>query len=78
MEFPAPGGFFSQEAGVNKQAIVHDALRRSNLVAFAGDGRPDLAPALLIPAERRFARDWLAGALDARRKISSDAPLECD
>lgn len=66
MEPPAPGEFFSQEAGVNKLAIVRDALRRSNRVAFAGDGRPDLDPALLIPAEWRFARGWLAGALDAR------------
>jgi 2-hydroxy-3-keto-5-methylthiopentenyl-1-phosphate phosphatase len=32
-------------------------------VAFAGDGRPDLASALLIASKRRFARSWLAQKL---------------
>jgi 2-hydroxy-3-keto-5-methylthiopentenyl-1-phosphate phosphatase len=35
-------------------------------VAFAGDGRPDLAPALLAPPERRFARRTLARLLTER------------
>ncbi len=66
MQLPERGDFFSPETGVNKQAIVRDALRRSALVAFAGDGRPDFEPSLLVPVERRFARGWLAGALTAR------------
>jgi 2-hydroxy-3-keto-5-methylthiopentenyl-1-phosphate phosphatase len=49
--------------GVNKLAIVRDALDRSEKVAFAGDGRPDLAPALLVPPGRRFAKSWLAKKL---------------
>ncbi|MBF0619335.1 MAG: haloacid dehalogenase-like hydrolase [Candidatus Omnitrophica bacterium] len=61
----APEGspFFSPDLGVNKMAVVRDALSRYKKVAFAGDGRPDLAPALLVPPERRFAKAWLAKKL---------------
>jgi 2-hydroxy-3-keto-5-methylthiopentenyl-1-phosphate phosphatase len=51
---------------VNKVAIVQDALQRSDRVAFAGDGRPDLRPALLVPPSLRFARGWLAETLSER------------
>jgi 2-hydroxy-3-keto-5-methylthiopentenyl-1-phosphate phosphatase len=51
---------------VNKVAIVQDALKRSDCVAFAGDGRPDLRPALLVQPRLRFARGWLAEALSER------------
>ena len=44
-------------------AVVKDALKQSNRVAFAGDGRPDLAPALLVEPRRRFAKHWLAKKL---------------
>ena len=47
-------------------AILRDALTRSDRVAFAGDGRPDLKPAVLVLPERRFARGWLAEALRER------------
>ncbi len=63
MILPETSPFFSPELGINKVAIVRDALQRSDQVAFAGDGRPDLAPALLVPPERRFARSWLAKRL---------------
>ncbi len=63
MRLPDPSPFFSADLGVNKVAVVRDALRRSPKVAFAGDGRPDLAPALLVPPERRFAKSWLAKKL---------------
>jgi 2-hydroxy-3-keto-5-methylthiopentenyl-1-phosphate phosphatase len=46
--------------------IVRDALKRSERVAFAGDGRPDLEPALLVKPELRFARGWLADAFGER------------
>jgi 2-hydroxy-3-keto-5-methylthiopentenyl-1-phosphate phosphatase len=46
--------------------IVRDALKRSERVAFAGDGRPDLEPALLVKPEFRFARGWLADAFRER------------
>ena len=63
MRLPEPSPFFSQELGVNKVAVVRDALAKYEKVAFAGDGRPDLAPALLVPPERRFAKAWLAHKL---------------
>ncbi len=66
MTLPGASPFFSREIGVDKEAIVRDALERADAVAFAGDGRPDLAPALLVEPGHRFARGWLADALDAR------------
>jgi 2-hydroxy-3-keto-5-methylthiopentenyl-1-phosphate phosphatase len=56
------GPFASHELGVDKAAVVRDALARSDRVAFAGDGYPDLAAAELVPAERRYARGDLAAA----------------
>lgn len=66
MSLPERSPFFSPTKGVNKLEIVKDALKRSDQVAFAGDGRPDLDPALLVPPQRRFARGWLAKALSER------------
>lgn len=63
MRLPDHSPFFSAELGVNKVAVVRDALNRCEKVAFAGDGRPDLAPALLVPPSRRFAKAWLAKKL---------------
>ncbi len=63
IRLPEASPFFSKEVGVDKTAIVSDALNRAATVAFAGDGPPDLAPALLVPPERRYARGWLAGEL---------------
>jgi 2-hydroxy-3-keto-5-methylthiopentenyl-1-phosphate phosphatase len=63
MRVPEGSPFVSPELGVNKVAVVRDALKRSTRVAFAGDGRPDLAPALLVPPQRRFAKSWLAKKL---------------
>jgi 2-hydroxy-3-keto-5-methylthiopentenyl-1-phosphate phosphatase len=63
MRLPDPSPFFSAEIGVNKLAIVRDALKKTSRVAFAGDGRPDLAPALQVSGKRRFAKSWLAKRL---------------
>ncbi|MBF0483416.1 MAG: HAD-IB family phosphatase [Candidatus Omnitrophica bacterium] len=63
MHLPQNSKFFSPELGINKVAVVRDALSRADKVAFAGDGRPDLAPALLVPPQRRFAKSWLAKKL---------------
>jgi 2-hydroxy-3-keto-5-methylthiopentenyl-1-phosphate phosphatase len=66
MFLPERSRFFSPTTGVNKVEIVRDALNRSDRVAFAGDGRPDLEPALLVKPELRFARGWLAEAFRER------------
>ena len=66
MSLPECSRFFSPTTGVNKLEIVRDALKRSERVAFAGDGRPDLQPALLVKPELRFARGWLADAFRER------------
>lgn len=68
MSLPPESPFRDPGTGVNKLEITRDALRRSDCVAFAGDGRPDIAPSLLVPAERRFARGWLAEELTARKE----------
>ena len=66
MELPRASRFFSAQTGIDKEAVVRDALARSGRVAFAGDGPPDLAPALLVEGGLRFARGWLAGELVRR------------
>jgi 2-hydroxy-3-keto-5-methylthiopentenyl-1-phosphate phosphatase len=63
MRLPDSSPFLSAQLGINKVAVVREALRTSGRVAFAGDGRPDLAPALLVQPEGRFARKWLARKL---------------
>lgn len=62
---PTTSPFFTAGTGIDKAAVVRDALSRSTRVAFAGDGPPDLPPARLVPASRRFARGHLAEALSA-------------
>ncbi|HBY59019.1 MAG TPA: 2,3-diketo-5-methylthio-1-phosphopentane phosphatase [Solibacterales bacterium] len=58
--------FYSEEAGVDKAAVVRDALARAEEVAFAGDGPPDVIPALLVRPAVRFARGYLAEELRRR------------
>jgi len=60
---PPDERFFSRTAGIDKSAVMRDALQRYKRVAFAGDGPPDLAPALLTQPGDRFARRWLAEEL---------------
>ena len=62
---PVASPFHSRETGIDKLAIVRDALARHGRVAFAGDGPPDLPPARLITPKLRFARGNLARALTA-------------
>jgi 2-hydroxy-3-keto-5-methylthiopentenyl-1-phosphate phosphatase len=63
MGLPEGEEYFSPETGVDKKMIVSKLQGRGVDVAYAGDGRPDLAPALLLPPNRRFARGWLADEL---------------
>jgi 2-hydroxy-3-keto-5-methylthiopentenyl-1-phosphate phosphatase len=66
LRWPKESRFFSPDVGIDKAAVVSDALRRYKRVAFAGDGPPDLSPSLLVPPDRRFARGFLAGELQRR------------
>ncbi len=63
MTLPVHSPFLSADLGINKVAVVKDALKKSSRVAFAGDGRPDLPAALLVQPQYRFARKWLATRL---------------
>jgi 2,3-diketo-5-methylthio-1-phosphopentane phosphatase len=67
LELPRDSPFFSAQIGIDKSAVVKDALANYEQVAFAGDGPPDIAPALLVGPEMRYARGFLAEEL-ARRK----------
>jgi 2-hydroxy-3-keto-5-methylthiopentenyl-1-phosphate phosphatase len=60
--------YYHVETGIDKAAVVRKAFCETPHVAFAGDGRPDLEPALLVPAESRFARGWLAEELERRKE----------
>lgn len=60
MELPRHSPYFQPETGINKVGVVEASMRKADTVAFAGDGRPDLPAALLVPEHRRFARGWLA------------------
>jgi len=66
LTLPENSRFFDRNTGIDKVGVVRDALGRTPEVAFAGDGRPDLPAALLVPGARRFARGWLAGELTNR------------
>lgn len=68
IEEPRESRFHSMKVGIDKQAIVRDALERADVVAFAGDGPPDVPPALLVKPELRFARGWLADELERRKE----------
>lgn len=62
----ADSPFYSEDVGVDKAAVVKDALGRADVVAFAGDGPPDIHSAMLVKPEYRFARAFLADELRAR------------
>ncbi len=65
MEWPTGSPFYSPQTGIDKVAVVRAAMEGGRVVAFAGDGPPDLEPALLVRPALRFARrgNALAAAL---------------
>src|SRR5215471_19180121 len=67
--------FHSASVGVDKSAVVRHALHIAETVAFAGDGPPDLQPALLVQPNLRFARGFLAEAL--RERGEAFQPFSC-
>src|SRR5262245_50781165 len=48
LRLPTESPFFSPDLGIDKARVVRAALERYKKVAFAGDGPPDIEPALLI------------------------------
>jgi len=66
LRLPKESPFYSPEAGIDKAGVVRAALKGYKKVAFAGDGPPDIEPALLVAPSLRFARRFLAQALDER------------
>ena len=67
MERPIDSPYPSVTHGIDKAAIVREALQQGRVVAFAGDGVPDLAAARLVPGSHRFARHDLRTALERER-----------
>jgi HAD superfamily phosphoserine phosphatase-like hydrolase len=65
MSLPVDSPYFTPTTGIDKVAVVRDAVESGACVAFAGDGKPDMPAALLVPSERRFARGWLADQFTA-------------
>src|SRR3954453_23024790 len=65
MELPPEGPFFSRNLGVDKAAVVRQAIAAGRRVAFAGDGFPDIDAARLVSDDLRFAHGDLARALEA-------------
>ena len=68
IRLPEQSPFLSRDTGIDKEAVVRDALSRAGIVAFAGDGPPDMGPALMVKPELRFARGWLAAELRRRHQ----------
>jgi 2,3-diketo-5-methylthio-1-phosphopentane phosphatase len=64
MELPRSSPVFSPTTGIDKPGVVRLAQATHDVVAFAGDGPPDLEPALLVRPELRFATGHLAGELE--------------
>src|SRR5215471_19933953 len=67
--------YHSPSMGVDKSAVVRHALHLAETVAFAGDGPPDLPPALLVRPDLRFARGFLAEQL--RDRGEAFQPFSC-
>src|SRR5262249_61934257 len=65
LRLPKESPFFSPKAGIDKAGVVRAVLKRHKRGAFAGDGPPDVEPALLVAPSLRFARRFLAQPLDA-------------
>lgn len=68
MELPLDSPFCCPEMGIDKEAAVRYGLDNYERVAFAGNGPPDLKPALCVPPELRYARTFLAAELQRRRQ----------
>lgn len=68
MRGPTESPYFSAAAGIDKAAIVREALEKYRDVAFAGNSAPDLEAARVVNDNRRFARSQLADLLDEEHR----------
>ena len=66
---PVDSPYYSPHTGIDKSAVMRAALARDPRAVFAGDGRPDLAPAQLVQADRLYACGWLADHLRQSNKV---------
>lgn len=64
MTRPTESPFHSPTLGIDKAGLVRHHLDRGSVVAFAGDGFPDIDAARLVRPGLRFARADLATALE--------------
>jgi len=64
MSLPDDSPFYRRDVGIAKDQVVEHYRHSHDTVAFAGNGRPDQAPACLVEPRFRFARQWLAEQLD--------------
>ena len=60
LSLPTDSPYFEPDKGIDKEAIVREALSQDSQAAFAGDGRPDIPAAKNINGSRLFARGMLA------------------
>jgi 2-hydroxy-3-keto-5-methylthiopentenyl-1-phosphate phosphatase len=74
MELPLASPFLSPSLGIDKARVVRHYQAQGHVVAFAGDGFPDVEAALLVPGNLRFARADLADVLG--RKGRSFQPFD--
>lgn len=66
MERATGSPYIHPALGIDKAAVVREALKNDDIVTFAGDSwLTDGPPALLVPGERRFATGQLARRLAA-------------
>lgn len=68
MRIPSSSPYLSSRTGIDKAAIVREALQNYRDVAFAGNSAPDLEAARLVNDNRRFARTQLAELLDREHR----------
>ena len=69
MRRPVDSPYYGEATGIDKRLVVQDFLARYDRVVFAGNGRPDVEPALLVEPANRFARGYLALELERCERI---------
>lgn len=66
MQLPKDSPHYDPNIGISKTSVVKSHQGLNQCVAFAGDGPTDLAPALLVEPQLRFAKGSLARLLSEK------------